>query len=218
MRRAFWDSSAFAPRAHRPLAVAVPSGGKPPDTDENVRVAEVTIRPVGLTDADAVQAIYGPIVEDTHISFELAAPSRSEMARRIQETASRFPWLVAVEDERVVGYAYAAAHGTREAYSWAVDTSIYLDASARGRGVGVGLYGELLERLRSLGYVSAFAGIALPNPSSVALHRRVGFEPTGSFPVAGFKFGRWIDVSLWRRELAAPTDSPTAPLVWRDHL
>jgi L-amino acid N-acyltransferase YncA len=178
-------------------------------------VPKVGIRPVDVTDADAIRAIYAPIVEETHISFELSAPSRDEMARRIRQTAEQLPWLVAVDHDRVVGYACAAPHGARGAYAWAVDTSIYLDGTIRGRGVGATLYSELLERLRSLGYVSAFAGIALPNPASVALHRRVGFEPTGLFPVAGFKLGRWIDVSLWRCALATPTEKPVRPSPWK---
>lgn len=92
-----------------------------------------------------------------------------------------------------------------------MDTSIYLDADVRGRGIGTVLYRDLLARLRALGYVSAFAGIAMPNPASVALHERVGFVPTGSFPVAGFKLGRWIDVSLWRCGLADLPEQPTPP-------
>lgn len=176
---------------------------------------EVVIRPVEPRDAEEIQAVYAPIVETTHISFELTAPSQEEIARRIKETAERLPWLVAVEDHRVIGYAYAAPHGTRGAYAWAVDTSVYLDGAVRGRGVGTALYGDLLGRLRALGYVSAFAGIALPNAASVALHKRVGFEATGSFPVAGFKLGRWIDVSLWRCALAAPPGEPTRPHWWR---
>jgi L-amino acid N-acyltransferase YncA len=178
-------------------------------------MADVGIRPVETADAEAIQAIYAPIVETSHISFELIAPSRDEMARRIKE-AEQLPWLVAVDEgRRVVGYAYAARHGGRDAYAWAVDTSIYLDAAVRGRGIGTALYADLLTRLRALGYVSAFAGIALPNAASVALHQRVGFEATGSFPVAGYKLGRWIDVSLWRSALAEPSVEPSRPQPWR---
>ena len=154
-------------------------------------------------------------METTHISFELEAPSPEEMERRIEATADRLPWLVVSDDETVVGYAYAVPHASRGAYAWAVDTSIYLDAAVQGRGAGTALYRELLERLRVLGYVSAFAGIALPNAASVALHERVGFSATGSFPAAGFKLGRWIDVSLWRCQLAEPADAPVLPRPWR---
>lgn len=176
---------------------------------------DVSIRPVTVADAEAIRAIYAPIIETTHISFELQAPSLEEIARRIVEYTDRLPWLVAVDDDRVVGYAYAAPHGSRDAYRWAVDTSIYLDGSSRSRGIGTFLYGDLLARLRTLGYVSAFAGIALPNPASVALHERVGFVATGSFPVAGFKLGRWIDVGLWRCGLAEASEAPIAPAPWR---
>jgi len=178
-------------------------------------MADVNVRPVASGDVDAIQAIYAPIVETTHASFELEVPSRDEIARRIAEYTTRLPWLVAVDGERVVGYAYAAPHGSRDAYRWAIDTSIYVDAGVRGRGIGEVLYQELLARLRSIGYVSAFAGIALPNPASIALHERVGFVAVGSFPVAGFKFGRWIDVGLWRCGLTDPPEAPREPDLWK---
>lgn len=175
----------------------------------------VTVRPVEAADVEAIRAIYAPIVEASHISFELEVPSREEMVRRVAEYTERLPWLVVVDNDQVMGYAYAAPHGDRGAYRWAVDTSIYLDPGIRGRGIGTILYTDLLERLRTLGYVSAFAGVALPNPASVALHQRVGFLATGSFPVAGFKLGRWIDVSLWRCGLADLAEEPIAPAMWR---
>lgn len=178
-------------------------------------MSDDNVRPVTSADVEAIQAICRPIVETTHISFELEVPSLDEIARRIAEYTSRLPWLIAVvDDDRAVGYAYAAPHGSRDAYRWAVDTSIYLDAGVRRRGVGTTLYQELLAQLRALGYVSAFAGIALPNPASVALHERVGFVAIGSFPIAGFKFGRWVDVGLWRCGLADPAEEPFAPGPW----
>ena len=175
---------------------------------------EINIRPASPTDAEAIRAIYAPVVETTHISFELEPPSVEEMARRITTTTAQLPWLVGVRDGRVIGYAYAAPHNPRRAYQWAVETSIYLDAEVRGQGIGAVLYRELLGQLRSLGYVSAFAGIALPNEASIALHERVGYEPIGRFPVAGFKLGRWIDVGLWRCGLNDPPDDPKPPPRW----
>jgi phosphinothricin acetyltransferase len=178
-------------------------------------VGEVLVRPVEITDAHDVAAIYAPIVENTHISFELDPPTTDEIRQRITTVTTRYPWLVATIDAQVIGYAYAAEHNTRAAYQWAVDTSIYLSEHARGRGVGTLLYTHLLDELRSLGYVSAFAGIALPNAASAALHQRVGFTEVGCFAVAGFKFGRWIDVSLWRRSITEPTAAPTQPTSWQ---
>ncbi len=178
-------------------------------------MSEVWIRGAVGDDAESVRAIYAPIVEATHISFELTPPPEREMRGRIESVTSKLPWLVAVEDDQILGYSYAVPHGERAAYQWAVDTSVYLAEEARGRGIGMLLYTNLLDRLRGLGYVSAFAGVALPNPASVALHQRVGFVRIGSFPLAGFKLGRWVDVSLWRCALNDPPAMPSTPLMWR---
>ena len=45
------------------------------------------------------------------------------------------------------------------------------------------------------------AGIALPNPASIALHRRLGFIPVGTFSEVGRKFGRYWDVAWMERAL-----------------
>lgn len=76
------------------------------------------MRPATADDAAAVLAIYAPIVESTPISFELIPPTREEMARRIRATTAWHPWLVAVADDGVAGYAYAAPHKDRPAYRW----------------------------------------------------------------------------------------------------
>lgn len=45
---------------------------------------------------------------------------------------------------------------------------------------------------------AAIAGIALPNPASIALHEKFGFEKVAHFREVGFKCGRWIDVGYWQ--------------------
>jgi phosphinothricin acetyltransferase len=174
--------------------------------------ARATIRTAQPSDAAAVQRIYAPVVEGSVISFEYEPPSAEEMARRIESTLRRLPWLVAEIDGRVVGYAYAAPHGERSAYRWSVDTSIYLDAESRGVGIGRQLYDHLLSTLAELGYVNAYAGITLPNEASVGLHEACGYEPVGVYRSVGYKFGQWHDVGWWHRRLH---DSPRDPAVPR---
>lgn len=157
------------------------------------------IRGAGAADARAIAEIYRPIVESTAISFEEIAPDEPEMARRISETAAAYPWLVAESDDAVVGYAYAGRHRERSAYRYSVDVSVYLAEEARGRGIGSALYTELFEQLTRRGFHRAFAGIALPNDASIALHRRFGFELVGVYNEVGRKFDRWIDVAWWQR-------------------
>jgi L-amino acid N-acyltransferase YncA len=168
------------------------------------------IRPATHADAAAIAGVYAPYVLGTVASFEEDPPSGGEVAARMD---LRMPWLVA-DVEGVVGYAYAGPHHGRAGYRWAVNVSVYLAAEARGRGLGRALYGGLLPVLRRLGYVQAFAGIALPNDASVGLHEAVGFAPIGVYRSVGYKFGAWHDVGWWQLPLTDPAVDPAEPSAW----
>jgi L-amino acid N-acyltransferase YncA len=159
------------------------------------------IRLARLEDAPDIAAIYRPYVEDTAISFELAAPSDTVMQERMGKLLAKLPWLVCEGDGGLTGYAYASPHRDRAAYQWSVDTSVYLRRGLQRRGLGRALYSELLTLLVQQGYYTAFAGISLPNAASVGLHESFGFEPVGVYRNAGFKFGAWHDVGWWQRPL-----------------
>lgn len=176
----------------------------------------MTIRTATPDDAAAIAAIYAPIVANTPISFELEPPSADEMRTRIGSTLQRLPWLVSLDDAgRVDGYVYAGRHRERAAYQWAVDTTAYVREDRRGKGVGRKLYERLFEELVGLGYFQAFAGIALPNAASVALHESVGFEPLGIYRKVGFKMGQWRDVGWWQKTLREAIGTPEAPSAFR---
>ncbi len=133
----------------------------------------VLVRLARPADAGAIAAVYRPYVETSRISFEEKAPDAAEMLARMESPLH--PWLVAEEEGRLLGYASSSPYHRRPAYRWTVETSIYLAAEARGRGLGRELLSKLLDRLVRQGYVTAIAAIALPNPVSVALHERLGF-------------------------------------------
>lgn len=172
----------------------------------------IEIRCAQSADAGQIAQIYAPIVRSTAISFETEPPSPSVMAQRIQTTLATHPWLVAICDHAVAGYAYASRHRERAAYRWSVDVSVYVLDSMRGRGVGRSLYEALLPILRRQGFRSAFAGIALPNPASVRLHESLGFVMLGVYREVGFKHGRWHDVGWWRLALATGDEPPQEPI------
>jgi phosphinothricin acetyltransferase len=166
------------------------------------------IRLAAEADAAAVAAIYRPIVEKTTISFETEAPDEGDMRRRINETLIAYPWLVCERDGHLAGYAYATKHRVRSAYQWSVDTSVYVDPDFQRRGIGQALYRSLFAILTAQGFFNAYAGIALPNPASVALHERVGFRPIGVYKNVGYKLGAWRDVGWWQLTLNEPTREP----------
>lgn len=163
-------------------------------------------------DADAVAAIYRPAVNASIASFEEIPPDSAEMAERMRATLERTPWLVAEGEGRVVGYAYAGRHRERPGYRWSVDISVYVADGSGGRGNGRALYAELLAILRRQGFVNAYAGIALPNPASVALHERIGMRRIGVYERVGFKFGAWHDVAWYGLRLTDPAGTPPEPI------
>jgi L-amino acid N-acyltransferase YncA len=161
----------------------------------------------------AIAAIYAPFVTDSPVSFETAPPTAEEMRARIEAGGDLYPWIVAADDQdAVLGYAYATAFRPRPAYRFAVETSVYLSASAQGRGLGERLYRALIETLIAQGFMQAIGAITLPNPGSVRLHEKVGFFQAGTYRQVGYKFGRWLDVGLWQRHLALLGDLPAEPL------
>jgi L-amino acid N-acyltransferase YncA len=172
----------------------------------------VALRLATKDDAAAVAEIYRPFVASTPISFEIEPPDAQEMQRRIDSTLPTHAWLICEHRGDVVGFAYAGRHRERAAYQWSVDTSVYVHSAFHRRGIGCGLYTSLFRILVAQGFVSAYAGITLPNKNSVALHESAGFESIGVYRNAGFKLGQWYAVGWWQRALLAPPATPSPPL------
>ena len=169
------------------------------------------IRPATPEDAKEIQSIYAPIVTDTAVSFEADPPGVEEMERRIVECSEHRPWLVCDLEDAIAGYAYAAKHRERPAYQWSVEVSVYVLEWFRRLGIGRALYTSLLEILNLQGFNNVYAGVALPNPASVALHESLGFKPVGVYEKAGFKLGAWHDVGWWCLALREHDKRPAAP-------
>lgn len=168
----------------------------------------IQVRAATLSDAAFIVETYRPFVEDHWASFERTAPDEDEIAARMTTAGALYPWLIAEQDGAPRAYAYASPHRARAAYISSVDTTIYCAPGAHGRGVGKMLYQALLATLTEQNYVMAFAGIALPNDASIALHRSAGFELIGTYPQVGYKHGAWRDTQWWAKPLAAPADPP----------
>jgi phosphinothricin acetyltransferase len=162
--------------------------------------------------AAEVAEIYRPAVETSVASFEEVAPGTDEMADRMRHVLAWAPWLVALEGDEVIGYAYATRHRERAGYRWSVDMSAYVRGDRHGRGVGRRLYDDLLGRLRAQRFVNVYAGITLPNPASVGLHEAIGMRRVGVYRRIGYKFGAWHDVAWYTLRLREPDDPPEEPI------
>ena len=147
-----------------------------------------------VENAAELLAIYQPYVEKTAITFEYDVPTVEDFAARIEKISSQFPYLVALENEKIIGYAYAGRYRERAAYDWVVELSIYLDEQERHHGAGSALYQRLLTALSTLNYQRAYACITYPNPVSIAFHEKFGFESIGIFHKSGYKFNQWYGI------------------------
>ncbi len=172
------------------------------------------IRPSQESDIAALVEIYGFHVRNGSGTFELEAPSAAEMARRRADvTGKGLPWLVAETAGVVRGYAYASHFRPRPAYRFCLEDSIYLAPDAAGQGLGRVLLAELLARCEADGARQMLAVIGdSGNTASIALHRALGFEPTGTIHAAGWKFERWLDVVVMQKPLGlGSTTAPATP-------
>jgi phosphinothricin acetyltransferase len=165
------------------------------------------IRKVTVDDAKELLDIYAPYVEKTAITFEYDVPSVNEFEERIKKIGSKYPYIAAVEEGKIVGYAYASAFKERAAYQWSVETSIYVDMQKRQNGVGRLLYEALEQRLREQGILNSNACISYTEVKdehltndSVHFHEKLGYELVAHFHKCGKKFGKWYDM-VWMEKM-----------------
>lgn len=149
-----------------------------------------------------IAAIYSHAVDHSTATFDLEPPDLDYWRARLDGEHPGDHLLVAVDGEdTVVGYAYSWSYRPRPAYESTRETSIYLDSSVRGQGVGRMLYPALLETMAVSGVHTAVALVALPNPASERLHVAAGFEKVGQLREVGYKFDQWIDVAWYQKVL-----------------
>lgn len=165
------------------------------------------IRTAKATDAQALLNIYRPYVEKTAITFEYDAPSVEEFQERIQHILEKYPYIVAIQEEKIIGYAYASPFKERAAYDWSVEVSIYLDMKVRHQGLGKRLYQELEEILRQMHIINVNACIGCPivedetlTNNSIGFHEHMGYKIVGKFHKCGYKFNRWYDM-VWMEKM-----------------
>lgn len=147
----------------------------------------------------AIAAIYAEAAANGHATFDVEGPP-VEWWSGVRE---REELLVAIEDDEVMGFAKSGRFKERPGYDSTRETSAYVHADHRGKGVGNALYTELLRRLEATdGLLMAVAGVAEPNPASEALHRAHGFTEVGIFEDVGVKFGQAWSVRWYQRTLS----------------
>jgi phosphinothricin acetyltransferase len=161
------------------------------------------VRPARPEDRPALIELYNHYVRETPITFDTEPYTVESRRPWFEQFAEAGPYrlLVAEEAGRLLGYAASMRYRPKAAYRTSVETSVYVAADEGGRGLGTLLYDALFRTVRGEALHLALAGVTLPNPASIALHRRFGFTSVGVQHEVGFKLGRYWDVEWFEKTL-----------------
>lgn len=183
---------------------------------------EIKIRPATEADAAEILNIYAPYITDTAITFEYDVPTLEEFTGRIRHTLEKYPYLVAVRDSEIIGYAYAGAFYGRAAYDWSAETTIYVKKGCSHSGVGKLLYQELETALKAQNIINLYACIGYPEvedeyltKNSAQFHAHLGYRMVGEFYHCGYKFDRWYNM-VWMEKLLDPEVKHPKPIKWME--
>lgn len=148
-------------------------------------------------DGPAVLGIYAQGIATGNATLELAVPDWGHW----NASHRRDCRLVARNGRgRVVGWTALGRYSTREVYAGVAWESVYVDAAARGRGVGGALLAALVPASEAAGVWTLLAGVLVENEASLILHERAGFRRIGVQERMGRDItGRWRDVVLLER-------------------
>jgi phosphinothricin acetyltransferase len=159
----------------------------------------MAVTPMLPVHADAVREIYQHGIDTGHATFATEAPSWADFDAG-HLPAHRF---VAVDGDRVLGWAACSPTSRRAVYAGVVEESVYVHPDGRGRGVGRALLNAVIASTEAAGVWTLRAGIFPENTASLGLHAQLGFRVIGVTERVGrFHDGRWRDVVLLERRSA----------------
>ena len=172
------------------------------------------IRSSSDPDIPAITAIYAHHVLNSTGTFETEAPSEQDMTNRRADVLGKgLPYLVAVSDGQVVGFAYGNWFKPRPAYRYSVEDSIYLAPDQHAKGLGRALLAELMARCETTGIRKMMAIVGdSENRASIGLHLALGFEQIGKIDACGWKFGAWRDIVILQKTLGLGATQPPADM------
>ena len=182
-------------------------------------MSELQLRTAEAGDAERLLEIYAPYVEKTAITFEDEVPSIGEFQARIKQTLKTYPYLVALKDGQIVGYAYAGPFKERAAYAHSVELSIYVELGQRHQHIGGFLYEAIENVLKKQGFINLNACIAAPigedpylDDNSLRFHEHLGYQLVGRFHQCGYKFDRWYDM-VWMEKMLGEHPVPAPAII-----
>jgi len=176
---------------------------------------DVSIRLAREEDAKELLNIYAYYVENTAVSFEQEVPNLEEFTDRVKETLHNYPYLVAIVDDKIVGYIYAGKFRHRVSYRWSASTSIYIDKQFHRMGLGKLLYAELEKILVEQNIMNVYAVVADPleedsylTHNSEHFHDAIGYKVVARYHKCASKFGKWYNTIEMEKVIGEHKEPP----------
>ena len=154
------------------------------------------VRPASHADLPRILSIYNHEVLTSTATYDTEPRTDDDHAQWFSHHDSAHPVVVAESGSTVCGWASLSRWSDRPAYDSSVEVSVYVAVEHRGRGIGKQLLQALVEAGRAQGHHALLGRISSDNTVSIRLHESLGFSVVGVLKEVGFKFGRWLDVSI----------------------
>jgi phosphinothricin acetyltransferase len=165
----------------------------------NISQTEIQIRPAILSDVPAITEIYNEAVLNGVATFDTEIKSLEDRSKWFQLRAENNPIIVAIVSDDVVGWASLNAWSERAAYDKTAEVSIYVHKDFRAKGIGRVLFKTLLNKAEEVDLHYLLARITEGNQISIDLHLKNGFTIIGVMHQVGYKFGKFLDVTLMEK-------------------
>ncbi len=180
-----------------------------PQTPTDSPLDGLHIRPATEGDVPGILSIYNEVILNTTAVYDYE-PHTLDMRQAwfAARQAEGYPILVAASapssetgHPEILGYAALGPFRTWAAYRHTAESSVYVAAHVRGRGIGQRLLAPLIEAAKARNLHALIAGIDADNIASLRLHQRFGYKEVGHLRQVGYKFNRWLDLKFLQRLL-----------------
>jgi L-amino acid N-acyltransferase YncA len=163
-------------------------------------MADLTVRPAGPEDADAIARIYNQGIEDRVATFETRPRTPGDVLGWLD---GRHPVVVVEAEGEIVAFASTSAYRSRDCYAGVTEFSVYVDRDRRGRGTGRAAMLGLIEAAAQAGYWKLVSRIFPENEPSLRLMRSLGFREVGRYERHARLDDVWRDVVIVEKLLPA---------------
>ena len=161
----------------------------------------IKIRHAKIKDIKDIAKIYNEAILKTNATFDTFEKTIDDMKKWFEGHGLKNPIIVAIENEKIVGFASLSKYDKKKAYSDTTELSLYVLSDFQGRGIGKKLMENILAEGKKVGVHAVIARVTKGNEISIKLHEEFAFKKIGTLKEVGKKFGKILDVHIYEKIL-----------------